>query len=166
MLIFWDVSVLLVPLAYTIVSISTCVTLNDVFTNLFLGVKGKRYGIVNETLIGACFLPCGIGNASKAALLSAITSFCSPKFEPLILVAFFALVGAPLSGWISDMVIIRSRRKRGGLWYPEDRLKATLFGIFLPIAIILSGVITKYVPGPVGLVGNLVCLFFTGVAVR
>lgn len=63
------------------------------------------------------------------------------------------------------MVIIRSRRKRGGLWYPEDRLKATLFGIFLPITIILSGVITKYVPGPVGLVGNLVCLFFTGVAV-
>ncbi|KXN87016.1 Quinidine resistance protein 1 [Leucoagaricus sp. SymC.cos] len=107
--------VLLVPLAYTI---------------------GKRYGIVNETIIGACFLPCGIGNA----------------------------IGAPLSGWISDLVIIRSKRQRG-VWYPEDRLRATLFGLFLPIAVILSGVITKQVPGTLGLVLNLVCLFFTGVAV-
>lgn len=108
--------VLLVPLAYTI---------------------GKRYGIVNETMIGACFLPCGIGNA----------------------------IGAPLSGWISDLVIVRWKRKRGGIWYPEDRLRATLFGTFLPLAVVLSAVITKYVPGSVGLALNLVCLFFTGVAV-
>ncbi|KAF9447241.1 MFS general substrate transporter [Macrolepiota fuliginosa MF-IS2] len=108
--------VMLVPLAYTI---------------------GKRYGIVNEAIIGLCFLPCGIGNA----------------------------IGAPLSGWISDVVIIRWMRKRGGIWYPEDRLRATLGGIFLPVAVILSGIITRYVPGVPGLAANLVCLFMTGVAV-
>ncbi|KAF5349687.1 hypothetical protein D9756_008816 [Leucocoprinus leucothites] len=108
--------VLLVPLAYTI---------------------GKRYGITNETIIGACFLPCGIGNA----------------------------IGAPLSGWISDIVIIRSKGKRGGLWYPEDRLRAALFGVFLPVTVILSAVFTKYISGTMGLVLNLICLFFTGVAV-
>ena len=74
------------------------------------------------------------------------------------------LVGAPLSGWISDIVIIRSQRKRG-FWYPEDRLRATLFGTFLPIAVILSAVITRYIPGTYGLILNLFCLFFTGVAV-
>ncbi|KAL9714594.1 hypothetical protein Ac2012v2_001249 [Leucoagaricus gongylophorus] len=107
--------VLLVPLAYTI---------------------GRKYGITNEAIIGACFLPCGIGNA----------------------------IGAPLSGWISDIVIIRSQRKRG-LWYPEDRLRATLFGAFLPVAVILSAVVTRYIPGTCGLALNLICLFFTGVAV-
>ena len=74
------------------------------------------------------------------------------------------LVGAPLSGWISDIVIIRSQRKRG-LWYPEDRLRATLFGAFLPVAVILSAVVTRYISGTCGLALNLICLFFTGVAV-
>lgn len=77
---------------------------------------------------------------------------------------FIHLVGAPLSGWLSDLVIVRSMKERG-YWYPEDRLRATLFGLFLPIAVVLSAVITKYVPGPLGLVGNMACLFFTGVAV-
>ncbi|EKM83282.1 hypothetical protein AGABI1DRAFT_69563 [Agaricus bisporus var. burnettii JB137-S8] len=107
--------VLLVPLAYTI---------------------GSRYGITNETIIGALFLPCGIGNT----------------------------IGAPLSGWLSDLVLVRGMKKRG-YWYPEDRLRATLFGLFLPVAVISSALITRYVPGPLGLVGNLACLFFTGVAV-
>jgi len=109
--------VLLVPLAYTV---------------------GKRYGIVNEMVIGACFLPCGIGNA----------------------------IGAPLSGWISDLVIIRWRKKRGGLWYPEDRLRATLFGIFLPVAVVFSALVCRYLSGDtVGLALNLFCLFLAGVAV-
>lgn len=74
------------------------------------------------------------------------------------------LVGAPLSGWISDIVIIRSQRKKG-FWYPEDRLRATLFGVFLPIAVVLSAVVTRYIAGTCGLILNLFCLFFTGVAV-
>ncbi|KAF8877744.1 major facilitator superfamily domain-containing protein [Gymnopilus junonius] len=110
--------VLLVPLAYTI---------------------GVKYGITNEMLIGACFLPCGLGN----------------------------MVGSPLAGRLSDKVVIYYRKKRGGEWYPEDRLRATILGgVFLiPLSVFGSGLLTGYVPGKVGLVLNLVCLFMNGVGV-
>ncbi|KAF9443137.1 hypothetical protein P691DRAFT_788420, partial [Macrolepiota fuliginosa MF-IS2] len=112
---------LLVPLAYTI---------------------GKRYGIENEALIGACFLPLGIGNAG----------------------VYTALLGAPLSGWISDKIVIRYKAKRGE-WYPEDRLRASLFGCFIPITVLASALITKYIPGRLGLTLNLICLFTNGIGV-
>ncbi|KAJ3572662.1 hypothetical protein NP233_g2933 [Leucocoprinus birnbaumii] len=105
---------LLIPLPYTI---------------------GKRYGIDNEALLGACFLPLGFGKA----------------------------VGAPLAGWISDKVVSTYKKKRG-YWYPEDRLRASLFSSFSPLCVLGSGITTKYVPGTLGLVLNLVCLFFSGVA--
>ncbi|KAJ3553244.1 hypothetical protein NP233_g12692 [Leucocoprinus birnbaumii] len=101
---------LMIPLAYTI---------------------GKRYGIENEALIGACFLPLGI-------------------------------VGAPLSGWISDKMVVRYKRLRG-YWYPEDRLRACLTSVYLPITVLASALITKYVPGTLGLVLNLICFFFNGI---
>ncbi|KAJ7678887.1 MFS general substrate transporter [Mycena polygramma] len=62
-------SVLLVPLAYTI---------------------GVRYNITNEALLGACFLPCGVGN--------------------------IVLVGAPLAGRLSDQILVRWKKRRGGVW--------------------------------------------------
>ncbi|CAA7261029.1 unnamed protein product [Cyclocybe aegerita] len=110
--------VLLIPLAYTI---------------------GARYGITNEALIGACFLPAGLGN----------------------------MIGAPLAGRLSDQVVIRYRKDRGGIWYPEDRLRATIVGalVFVPFSVLFSGLLTEYVPGKVGLALNLICLFINGVGV-
>ncbi|KAF9554261.1 MFS general substrate transporter [Agrocybe pediades] len=110
--------VLLVPLAYTI---------------------GKKYGITNEALIGACFLPCGLGN----------------------------MIGAPLAGRLSDTIVVKYRKERGGAWYPEDRLRATIPGalFLIPLSVLGSGLLTEYVPGKVGLALNLCCLFVNGVGV-
>ncbi|KAF8162628.1 MFS DHA1 amino acid exporter [Crassisporium funariophilum] len=111
--------VLLIPLAYTI---------------------GVKYNITNEALIGACFLPAGLGN----------------------------MIGAPLAGRLSDIIVVRYRKKRGGIWYPEDRLRATLSGalIFVPLSVLISGLLTEYVPGKLGLILNLICLFANGIGVN
>ncbi|KAG1749470.1 major facilitator superfamily domain-containing protein [Suillus lakei] len=110
--------ILLVPLAYTI---------------------GVRYGITNEAIIGACFLPNGLGN----------------------------FIGAPLAGRLSDIVVRRWRVKRKGVWCPEDRLRATWIGglVIVPLSIGASGLITTYVGGPVGLWLNLLCLYMNGMGV-
>ncbi|KAF4607763.1 hypothetical protein EYR40_000098 [Pleurotus pulmonarius] len=110
--------VLLVPLAYTI---------------------GAKYGITNEALIGAIFIPCGVGN----------------------------MVGAPLAGYISDRIIVAYRTKRGGDWYPEDRLRGTLFGaaFCVPLSVLFTGLTIEYVPGRMGLFLCLVWLFMNGIGV-
>ncbi|KAG2148777.1 major facilitator superfamily domain-containing protein [Suillus clintonianus] len=110
--------VLLVPLAYTI---------------------GVRYGIANEAIIGACFLPNGLGN----------------------------FIGAPVAGRLSDIVVRRWRKKRKGVWFPEDRLRATWIGglFMVPLSVAASGLITTYVRGPIGLVLNLLCLYTNGMGV-
>ncbi|KAJ3511711.1 hypothetical protein NLJ89_g3941 [Agrocybe chaxingu] len=111
--------VFLTPLAYTI---------------------GARYGITNEALIGACFLPAGLGH----------------------------ILGAPLAGRVSDQVITRYRKERGEIWNPEDRLRATIVGtlFFVPLSILFSGLLIEYVPGRVGLMLNLICLFVNGVGIE
>ena len=78
------------------------------------------------------------------------------------------LVGAPLSGRLSDRIILFYRKKRGSEWYPEDRLRAALPGaLFLvPLSILISGLLTEYVPGPLGLGLNLLCLFANGMGVN
>ncbi|OAX33669.1 MFS general substrate transporter [Rhizopogon vinicolor AM-OR11-026] len=110
--------ILLVPIAYTI---------------------GVRYGITNEAVIGACFLPTGLGN----------------------------FIGAPISGRLSDIVVRKLRVQRKGVWYPEDRLRATWIGglIMVPLSIVTSGLVTTYVGGPIGLSLNLLCLFINGMGV-
>ncbi|KAJ6576582.1 MFS general substrate transporter [Mycena vulgaris] len=110
--------VLLVPLAYTI---------------------GVRYNITNEALLGAFFLPCGVGN----------------------------IVGAPLAGRLSDQILIKWKKRRGGIWVPEDRLRAALFGAstLVPLSVLLSGLTITYLDGPVGIVLTLCCLFFNGLGV-
>ena len=77
------------------------------------------------------------------------------------------LVGAPLAGRLSDRIVVYYRKKRGGVWYPEDRLRATLPGalIVVPLSVLISGLLTEYVPGTLGLVLNLVCLFINGIGV-
>ncbi|KIK37204.1 hypothetical protein CY34DRAFT_810551 [Suillus luteus UH-Slu-Lm8-n1] len=110
--------VLLVPMAYTI---------------------GVRYGITNDAIIGACFLPGGLGN----------------------------MIGALVSGRQSDTVVRRWREKRKGVWYPEDRLRATWIGglIMAPLSVGASGLITTYVGGLIGLWLNILCLFVNGMGI-
>lgn len=100
---------------------------------------GKRYGIDNEALLGALCIPLGVGN----------------------------FVGAPLSGYISDRMVIKWRKRRGNVWVPEDRLRAALPGaaVMVPCSILFSGLVTQFVPGKVGLVANLVLLFTNGLGV-
>ncbi|EGN96468.1 hypothetical protein SERLA73DRAFT_112755 [Serpula lacrymans var. lacrymans S7.3] len=109
---------LLVPLAYTI---------------------GARYHIENQALIGACFLPCGLGN----------------------------LIGAPLTGRLSDKIVKAWKVRRKGEWVPEDRLRAAWVGaLYLaPLSVLFSGLITTYIGGPIGLTLNMICLFMNGLGV-
>ncbi|KAK0453764.1 MFS general substrate transporter [Armillaria borealis] len=111
--------VLLMPVAYTV---------------------GVKYNITNEFLIGACFIPCGLGN----------------------------IIGAPIAGWLSDRVVIASRTKYGtDIWRPESRLIAALPGAMLPVplSVLLSGLVTHFVEGKVGLILNLFCFFMNGIGV-
>ncbi|KAG2348252.1 MFS general substrate transporter [Suillus weaverae] len=59
------------------------------------------------------------------------------------------------------------RKKRKGVWSPEDRLRATWIGgmFMVPLSIGVSGLLTAYVGGPIGLLLNLLCLFVNGTGV-
>ena len=116
-----------------------------------------RYNIENEALIGACFLPAGLGSMRKLSY-SSLHWGCPNYLD---------LVGAPLSGRLSDQIIVYYRKKRGSVWYPEDRLRAALPGalILVPLSILISAILTEYVPGTLGLMLNFVCLFANGLGV-
>ncbi|KAJ7285059.1 major facilitator superfamily domain-containing protein [Mycena rebaudengoi] len=88
---------------------------------------GAHYNITNEALLGACFLPAGIGN----------------------------IVGAPLAGRLSDQILIKWKKRRGGRW----RL------LFVPLSVLLSGFTLMYLEGPLGIAVTLCCLFFNGLGV-
>lgn len=124
-----------------------------------MSTQGERYHIKSEALIGACFLPIGLGNAGTLRLVGAKSS---PSTH-----ASNCLVGAPIAGRISDLSIIYWRKQRGGVWYPEDRLRVALLGsaTFVPLSVLLSGLLVHFVDGPIGLVLNLVCLFMNGFGV-
>jgi hypothetical protein len=71
-----------------------------------------------------------------------------------------------MAGRLSDAMVIRWRRKRAGVWVPEDRLRACLPGAILaPLATLVSGLATAYISGPLGLSINLVALFLNGIGV-
>jgi hypothetical protein len=69
---------------------------------------------------------------------------------------------------MSDKIIIRWKERRGGVWYPEDRLRATIPGalILVPFTMIFTGLLIEFVPGKLGLILNLICLFVNGFGVR
>jgi len=77
-------------------------------------------------------------------------------------------VGSPLGGILSDRVVVERTKRRGGIWYPEDRLRVGLLpaGLFVPLSFLLYAVALEYVPGSVGLTICLFCLFVNGVGVR
>ena len=86
-----------------------------------------------------------------------------------LLLKEIVVVTAPLAGRLSDIImIIRWKKRRGGVWYPKDRLRATipraLFLALLPT--IFTGLLIEFIPGKAGLVLNLVCLFVNGFGVR
>jgi len=58
-------------------------------------------------------------------------------------------------------------RKRKGVWYPEDRLRAAWipFSIIVPLSVLGFGLVNKFVDGNLGLTLSLVCLFFNGTGV-
>ncbi|KAG7086356.1 hypothetical protein E1B28_002316 [Marasmius oreades] len=99
----------------------------------------KRYGIENQAVIGLLYAPIGVGN----------------------------FVGAPLAGWLSDRVLRKMLKKRGGVWCPEDRLRPTLLAaaVFVPLSVLGVGIIAHYVPGPLGLTLIMICFFFNGLGV-
>lgn len=98
-----------------------------------------HYGITNQALIGLLYVPIGLGN----------------------------FIGAPLAGRISDYIIVKYRANRGGIWYPEDRLRTTLIGagVLVPLSVLFSGLLTQFVPGRWSLIGNMFCLFTNGLGV-
>lgn len=100
---------------------------------------GVRYSIKSETWIGACFLPNGFGN----------------------------ILGAHISGRLSDVLVKKWRAKRNGVWCPEDRLRGVYIGalFLMPLSVGLAGLVMAYVDGPLGLTITLICLFANGMGV-
>jgi len=89
-------------------------------------------------------------------------------FKPISTDILAFAVGAPLSGRLSDKIVVKCRKERGGEWYPEDRLRATLFsaGVMVPLSTLGCGFLTAYVPGTIGLALDLICLFVNGLGVK
>ncbi|KAF8519615.1 MFS general substrate transporter [Hysterangium stoloniferum] len=110
--------VLMIPLSYTI---------------------GPRYGITSPALIGACFLPTGLGN----------------------------IVGATIAGRVADCAVTKGLKRRNGQWFPEDRLRGATYSalILIPMSLLLFALTNVYVPGSKGLALTLACLFLNGAGV-
>jgi hypothetical protein len=80
---------------------------------------------------------------------------------------WFLTAGSLVAGRLSDIVVRRWREKRRGVWYPEDRLRATWIGglIMAPLSVGASGLITTYIGGPIGFGLDILCLYANGVGV-
>ena len=76
-------------------------------------------------------------------------------------------VGVTIVGRVSDHIVIKWRRKRKGVWYPEDRLRAAIIplAIIIPLSLLTFGLVNKFVDGNLGLGLSLMCLFFNGAGV-
>ena len=59
------------------------------------------------------------------------------------------------------------RKERGGVWYPEDRLRPSVipFAVLIPLSVLVFGLVNKFVDGPLGLFVSLICLFANGAGV-
>ncbi|KAF9261790.1 hypothetical protein L218DRAFT_472856 [Marasmius fiardii PR-910] len=97
----------------------------------------KRYGITNQAAIGLLYTPLGFGNIIVWRL-----AFRS-SFEENV-------------------------EERGGVWCPEDQLRPTMLSaaVFVPLSTLGIGIVTHYVSGRLGLVLNILCLFFNGLGIE
>ncbi|ESK87314.1 mfs dha1 amino acid exporter [Moniliophthora roreri MCA 2997] len=96
-----------------------------------------RYGITNKAVLGLLYCPQGVGK-------------------------FF---GAPVAGWLSDRVVRKLLKARGGTWYPEDRLRASLLGgaVLVPLSTLGIGFTTHFISSPkIGLTLDMILLFING----
>jgi len=75
-------------------------------------------------------------------------------------------VGSLVAGYLSDQYIL-ARKRSGGTWLPEDRLRATLPGIaiFAPLSVVGYGLTTTYIRGMSGVWGDVFWLFLNGIGV-
>lgn len=91
----------------------------------------------------------------------------SPWLELHPSIHYLSSVGAPLAGRLSDYIVVRYRRQRGGVWYPEDRLRAALYALpLVPTSMLITGLSVTYISDKIwGLTVFLVCLFVNGVGV-
>jgi hypothetical protein len=107
-------------------------------TNQFY--QGEYYSVTSELFIGLFFFPAGVGN----------------------------MISSATSGYISDILVMRGKRLRGGVYSPEDRLKASWPGLILllPMSVLGYGLTTAFVRGRLGVGLNLFWLFLNGLAVR
>lgn len=100
-----------------------------------------RYKIESPIVIGLCFLPADIG----------------------------MVFGSIIAGYLSDRALIKSARRHGGTWIPEDRLHVAFLAstLLLPPSVLLSALALEYIRGTLGFVINLACLFINcfGIAV-
>ena len=64
-------------------------------------------------------------------------------------------------------MIKKWRKRRGGKWVAEDRLRAALFGSIwlLLTSMAFFGIANTYIDGTLGLVACFFCLFVNGVGV-
>lgn len=76
-------------------------------------------------------------------------------------------VGAPLSGRMSDAILVASR-KRGDAWCPQDRLKCTLLPAMtiIPLSVLIFGLAVELIPGRIGLTICLMCLLVNGIGAQ
>lgn len=101
---------------------------------------GVKYGITNEAILGAICIPVGVGN----------------------------VFGSSWSGQLSDKMLVKWRKYREGVWVPEDRLRASLFGglILVPGSMVASGLLTHFGDDSnVSLAFNLFFFFVNGFGV-
>ena len=65
-------------------------------------------------------------------------------------------------GRVSDHIVIKCRRQRKGIWYPEDRMRAAVipFAVLVPISVLCFGFVNKFIGGSMGLALSLVFVFF------
>ncbi|KAG1799179.1 MFS general substrate transporter [Suillus variegatus] len=112
-----------------------------------LDACGIWYGITNDAIIGAFFLPNGLGCFVHQHDLEQAELWLVP---------------------LSDIVVRRWWKRRRGTYCPEDRLRTTWIGgmLIVPLSIGASGLITTYIGGPIGLALNIVCLYANGVGVE
>ena len=68
---------------------------------------------------------------------------------------------------MADRAVISWRERRGGVWVPEDRLRATFWGaaVLVPGSILATGLTMQYVKGIPGICLILVWLFMNGIGV-
>ncbi|GAA5901028.1 hypothetical protein JCM8208_007597 [Rhodotorula glutinis] len=121
------------------ISLNSSFTLMSTYTILvpLTSTLAPRYNITNSALLGCFYLAQGVGNAAASRF----------------------------TGMYADWTLRRWLRLRGGHYYPEDRLRATLIGggIILPLSVIALGWVLERGAGKVGLAFAVLLLFVDGI---